>query len=319
MAIARETVRLGLAARGAAKIKVRQPLHECVIVADGRERAAIERLGDVVREELNVKQLRFVEQADELGSYTLKPNYRTLGPRFGKAMPQVAEAVAALDRRPRRGVAARGARRSASSSTATTTRSAPTTCCSRSRRCRTTSSSARARTPSRWSSRSTTTCAARASRARSSTPSSSRAARPGWTSPTASTSRSTATRRCSRPRARTRRTSPARCSPSASPTPPTAARRLDREHRGPRAADLGRPRRLSRTDESAPRARSSAGRGGVRQTQARGALPCAIAAWPADAGSTYACGACTSRPDSGFAAPDRRLPPPPARAAMRRR
>jgi isoleucyl-tRNA synthetase len=97
MSIARETVRLGLAARGAAKIKVRQPLHEAVVVADGRERAAIERLGDVVREELNVKQLRFVTQADELGSYTLKCNYRTLGPRFGKAMPQVAEAVAALD------------------------------------------------------------------------------------------------------------------------------------------------------------------------------------------------------------------------------
>jgi isoleucyl-tRNA synthetase len=97
MAIARETVRLGLAARGAAKIKVRQPLHEAVVVAAGREQEAIERLGDVVREELNVKQLRFVSQADELGSYTLKPNYRTLGPRFGRAMPQVAEAVAALD------------------------------------------------------------------------------------------------------------------------------------------------------------------------------------------------------------------------------
>ena len=97
MAIARETVRLGLAARGAAKIKVRQPLHEVVVVADGRERAAIERLSDIVREELNVKQVRFVSQADELGSYTLKPNYRTLGPRFGKAMPAVAEAVAALD------------------------------------------------------------------------------------------------------------------------------------------------------------------------------------------------------------------------------
>ena len=97
MAIARETVRLGLAARGAAKIKVRQPLHEAVVVAAGREREAIERLDAVVRDELNVKQLRFVTQADELGSYTLKPNYRTLGPRFGKAMPQVAAAVAALD------------------------------------------------------------------------------------------------------------------------------------------------------------------------------------------------------------------------------
>jgi isoleucyl-tRNA synthetase len=97
MAIARQTVRLGLAARGGAKIKVRQPLHEAVVVAAGREREAIERLGEVVREELNVKQLRFVSKADELGSYTLKPNYRTLGPRFGKAMPQVAEAVAGLD------------------------------------------------------------------------------------------------------------------------------------------------------------------------------------------------------------------------------
>jgi len=97
MTIARETVRLGLAARGGAKIKVRQPLHEAVVVAAGREREAIERLGEVVREELNVKQLRFVSRADELGSYTLKPNYRALGPRFGKAMPQVAEAVAGLD------------------------------------------------------------------------------------------------------------------------------------------------------------------------------------------------------------------------------
>jgi isoleucyl-tRNA synthetase len=97
MAIARETVRLGLAARGAAKLKVRQPLHEAVVVAAGRERAAIERLAGVVREELNVKVLRFVSEAGELGSYTLKPNYRTLGPRFGKSMPQVAAAVAALD------------------------------------------------------------------------------------------------------------------------------------------------------------------------------------------------------------------------------
>ncbi|HEV2061422.1 MAG TPA: isoleucine--tRNA ligase, partial [Solirubrobacteraceae bacterium] len=97
MAVARETVRLGLSARGAAKVKVRQPLHEAVVVAAGRERDAIQRLADVVREELNVKELRFVDRADELGSYEVKPNYRTLGPRFGRQMPQVAEAVAALD------------------------------------------------------------------------------------------------------------------------------------------------------------------------------------------------------------------------------
>jgi len=97
MEVARETVRLGLSARSAAKVKLRQPLREAVVVAVGREREGIERLADVVREQLNVKALRFVEAADELGSYEVKPNYRTLGPRFGKSMPQVAAAVAALD------------------------------------------------------------------------------------------------------------------------------------------------------------------------------------------------------------------------------
>jgi isoleucyl-tRNA synthetase len=97
MATVRETVRLGLAARGQAKLKVRQPLRAAVVVAAGNERAAIERLAAVALEELNVKELRYVAQADELGSYEVKPNYRALGPRFGKAMPQVAAAVAALD------------------------------------------------------------------------------------------------------------------------------------------------------------------------------------------------------------------------------
>jgi len=104
MALARETVRLGLGARGKAKRKVRQPLREAVIVADGRERAAIERLAEVVREELNVRQVRFVAAAEELSEYEVKANYRTLGPLFGKDMPGVAQAIAALD--PARVVAA---------------------------------------------------------------------------------------------------------------------------------------------------------------------------------------------------------------------
>jgi isoleucyl-tRNA synthetase len=97
MAVARETVRLGLAARAHGKLKVRQPLRAAVVVAADEERAAIERLEGTVRDELNVKELRFVAQADELGSYDVKPNYRSLGPRFGRQMPQVAAAVAALD------------------------------------------------------------------------------------------------------------------------------------------------------------------------------------------------------------------------------
>jgi isoleucyl-tRNA synthetase len=97
MALARETVRLGLGARGKAKIKVRQPLAEAVVVAAGREREAIEGLSEIVREELNVARIRFVAAADELGSYEVKANYRSLGPMFGSEMPLAAEAVAALD------------------------------------------------------------------------------------------------------------------------------------------------------------------------------------------------------------------------------
>ncbi|MBX5468571.1 MAG: isoleucine--tRNA ligase [Thermoleophilaceae bacterium] len=97
MEVVRDAVELGRKARSQGKVKLRQPLGEAVIVAAGREREALERFEALVREELNVKALRFASQADELGSWRLKPNYRTLGPRFGKRMPKVAEAVAALD------------------------------------------------------------------------------------------------------------------------------------------------------------------------------------------------------------------------------
>jgi isoleucyl-tRNA synthetase len=97
MAVARETVRMGLAARAQARLKVRQPLRAAVVVASGRERKAIERLSELVREELNVRELRFVSAADELSTVEVKPNYRSLGPRFGAQMPTVAAAIAGLD------------------------------------------------------------------------------------------------------------------------------------------------------------------------------------------------------------------------------
>ena len=90
MQVVRDAVELGRAARAHAKLKVRQPLREAVVVAADREREAIERLERLLTEELNVKSVRYVSEADELGRFELKPNYRELGPRFGKQMPQVA-------------------------------------------------------------------------------------------------------------------------------------------------------------------------------------------------------------------------------------
>jgi isoleucyl-tRNA synthetase len=97
MEAVRLTVELGRAARAQAKAKVRQPLRRAVIVANDAERAAIEARADLVTAELNVKELDFVSEEADLVSYAVKPNYRALGPRFGKRMPQVAAAVEALD------------------------------------------------------------------------------------------------------------------------------------------------------------------------------------------------------------------------------
>jgi isoleucyl-tRNA synthetase len=97
MEAVRLTVELGRAARAQAKAKVRQPLRRAVIVANDAERSAIEARAELVTAELNVKELDFVTDEAELVSYTAKPNYRALGPRFGKRMPQVAAAVEALD------------------------------------------------------------------------------------------------------------------------------------------------------------------------------------------------------------------------------
>ncbi len=97
MEAVRRTVELGRAARAQASVKVRQPLRKAVIVASDEERREIERLDRLVRDELNVKELEFVSEEADLVSYEAKPNYRALGPRFGKHMPQVASAIAALD------------------------------------------------------------------------------------------------------------------------------------------------------------------------------------------------------------------------------
>ena len=194
-------------------------------------------------------------QADELGSYEIKPNYRTLGPRFGKHDAAGRRRGRGARPRARRRARCATAARSASASTATTTSSAPTTCCSRCSRSRATSSSARARTRWRSSSSSTTSCAARAC-AREivhAVQNARKAAGLRGRGPDRR-SRSAATRSCSRPRASTRATIAGET--LAVERRLRRRRRGRRRHdRGPPAGDLGLPReRLSRRRRQARRA-----------------------------------------------------------------
>lgn len=97
MALAQETIALGRAARSENRLKTRQPLAEVVVAASAADAAAMEGLRGLIEEELNVKAVRFVVDPGELVDAAIKPNFRSLGPRFGKSMPAVADAVAALD------------------------------------------------------------------------------------------------------------------------------------------------------------------------------------------------------------------------------
>jgi isoleucyl-tRNA synthetase len=97
MATARQAVELARAARAQAKVKIRQPLGEIVVVASGEEQAAIERFESLILGELNVKAVRYVTDADELARFELKPNFKALGPRLGQHMPMAKQAIAALD------------------------------------------------------------------------------------------------------------------------------------------------------------------------------------------------------------------------------
>ena len=97
MAAARRVVEMGRAARNAAAVKTRQPLAEVVVALPEAERAAVERLRDVVLDELNAKVLRFAGDGGELVSYMVKPNLPVLGPRLGKQLGQVREALEAAD------------------------------------------------------------------------------------------------------------------------------------------------------------------------------------------------------------------------------
>jgi isoleucyl-tRNA synthetase len=97
----RELVSLGLQVRTANKLRVRQPLATAeVVLADPELEAALRAHEGLMRDELNVHEIRFAPNADaidELVTYQVKPNFRALGPRVGKRMPKLKAALADAD------------------------------------------------------------------------------------------------------------------------------------------------------------------------------------------------------------------------------
>ncbi|MBN1976702.1 MAG: isoleucine--tRNA ligase [Anaerolineae bacterium] len=98
MALTRQVVTLGHSCRASANIKLRQPLAGALIhLESSTDRLDDEDLLDLVRDELNVKEITFVETAGELVAYQLLPDNKLLGPRFGQQFPAVRKALSELD------------------------------------------------------------------------------------------------------------------------------------------------------------------------------------------------------------------------------
>jgi len=97
MALARRVASLGLGARNAASIKVRQPLAKALIYAGGHEAELSAELLAIVADELNVKDLDFVKSEGDLVTYRAVANGKQLGPKYGKLFPKVRAALSALD------------------------------------------------------------------------------------------------------------------------------------------------------------------------------------------------------------------------------
>ena len=97
MTLARQVVALGHSARNGQNIKLRQPLARALVHLESGAGGLGEELIALVRDELNVKQVAFVDDASELVTYRLLPDNKVLGPRFGKRFPAVRAALSALD------------------------------------------------------------------------------------------------------------------------------------------------------------------------------------------------------------------------------
>jgi len=95
MGLVRDLVALGLRVRAEHRLKVRQPLKEAIVVLAGGER--LDRFADAIGEELNVKEVRTTDEPAKFVDFTVVPNFRALGPKLGKAMPQCKKALAAAD------------------------------------------------------------------------------------------------------------------------------------------------------------------------------------------------------------------------------
>ena len=97
MKIAQDITSMVLALRRKVNIKVRQPLSTLMIpVVDDSQRQAVEAMSELILSEVNVKNFKFVGNEEGVLVKRVKPDFKKLGPKFGKSMKTVAAAITSM-------------------------------------------------------------------------------------------------------------------------------------------------------------------------------------------------------------------------------
>ena len=98
MEMAQTISSLVLSIRQKEKIKVRQPLQKIMIPAlSEKQKQEIEAVADLIKSEVNVKEIQLLDDASGILVKQIKPNFKVLGPKFGKDMKKIAQAVAKFE------------------------------------------------------------------------------------------------------------------------------------------------------------------------------------------------------------------------------
>ncbi|MBN1388362.1 MAG: isoleucine--tRNA ligase [Bacteroidales bacterium] len=100
MDIAQKVSSMVLGLRRKVSIKVRQPLSRIMIpVTNGKFKQRFEAVKDLIMSEVNIKEVEYIEDTADVLVKKIKPNFKTLGPRYGKMMKQISAAIVSLEQK----------------------------------------------------------------------------------------------------------------------------------------------------------------------------------------------------------------------------
>jgi len=98
MDIAQRVVSLTRAIRAKNNLKVRQPLLKMMVAVESSRRTALQKMQDVILEEVNIKELIVLEDDSSIVNKSAKPNFKVVGPKYGKLVKSLTNAIKALDK-----------------------------------------------------------------------------------------------------------------------------------------------------------------------------------------------------------------------------